>query len=115
MPRTTRRSEVVCKTCNDTHRMTLSDGAEGGDSRKVICTRCPVPCQRCRVGGNGPYCESMPCACACHDETTRAEAVYTDHRVEAARVCKNLKVPGTAANISRLARAITRFVNSVGG
>jgi hypothetical protein len=54
-----RKAEPVCKTCNDTHRMSL-------DGRWVMCTRCPLPCQRCRFGGNGPYCETTPCACDCH-------------------------------------------------
>jgi hypothetical protein len=32
-----------------------------------MCTRCPVPCQQCRAGGNGPFCERTPCYCECHD------------------------------------------------
>lgn len=47
---------AVCEDCNDTH--VRSDGH--------MCTRCPVPCQRCRAGGNGPFCSSTPCPCACH-------------------------------------------------
>lgn len=50
---------AVCDTCNDTHRMEIGD-------RTVMCTRCPTPCQACRVGGNGPYCEHTPCTCGCH-------------------------------------------------
>ena len=50
---------TVCSTCNDTHAMTL-DGAI------VMCTRCPVPCQKCREGGTGPYCAITPCPCSCH-------------------------------------------------
>ncbi len=53
------RNQVVCETCNDTHRMDLSGAV-------VNCTRCPVPCQTCRRGGNGAYCEHTPCSCACH-------------------------------------------------
>lgn len=54
----------VCATCSDTHMMPFDD-------REVMCTRCPVPCQLCRAGGNGPFCENTPCDCACH---TRAPA-----------------------------------------
>jgi hypothetical protein len=49
----------VCSTCNDTHLMSLGDD-------EVMCTRCPRPCQKCRVGGNGAYCSTTPCACDCH-------------------------------------------------
>jgi hypothetical protein len=52
-------SEPICTTCDDTHTMTLRD-------RDVMCTACPLPCQSCRAGGNGPFCEATPCACACH-------------------------------------------------
>jgi hypothetical protein len=47
----------VCKTCGDTHTMRL------GEDREVPCTRCPVPCERCR---SGAYCATAPCACECH-------------------------------------------------
>jgi hypothetical protein len=53
----------ICTTCADTHVMWLGDD---GDSRKVMCTRCPVPCQQCREGGNGAYCAVTPCPCGCH-------------------------------------------------
>ena len=53
------KSAPVCKTCNDTHTMML-------DERQVMCTRCPTPCQKCRQGGMGPYCENTPCSCECH-------------------------------------------------
>lgn len=47
----------VCSTCNDTHRMTVG----------VPCTRCPVPCERCRSGPPpGPFCATTPCSCSCH-------------------------------------------------
>ncbi len=49
---------VVCSTCNDSHVMTLPRG-------DVMCTRCPVPCVRCR-GGFTAYCAETPCSCACH-------------------------------------------------
>lgn len=49
----------VCSRCNDTHRM-------GPDGAPFMCTMCPVPCQECSSGGNGPYCETTPCKCACH-------------------------------------------------
>lgn len=50
---------VVCETCNDTHSMELR-------GMVVMCTKCPTPCQQCRSGGNGPFCETTPCACKCH-------------------------------------------------
>lgn len=60
---------AVCATCRDTHQMLLGD-------RLVMCTRCPAPCQECRQGGNGPYCEKTPCGCSCHAKNHRTtEAV----------------------------------------
>lgn len=56
---------VVCSTCRDSHRMWLEDL-----DRWVMCTACPVPCQSCRVGGTGPFCESTPCKCPCHPKRT---------------------------------------------
>lgn len=53
-----REKKPVCSTCRDTHRMRLRD-------REVMCTRCPVPCARCRAG-KAPFCETTPCACDCH-------------------------------------------------
>lgn len=53
----------VCLRCDDTHVMTI--GSEG-DEQEVGCTGCPTPCQKCRVGGTGPYCETTPCSCLCH-------------------------------------------------
>lgn len=50
---------VICDVCNDTHR-------NPGPTGSLLCVYCPVPCQRCRQGGRGPYCETTPCACACH-------------------------------------------------
>lgn len=49
----------VCSLCDDTHLMQL-------DGREVMCTFCPTPCQKCRAGGNGPYCTTTPCDCECH-------------------------------------------------
>jgi hypothetical protein len=56
-----KNKDTICKTCNDTHWMMLGDD-------RVMCTRCPVPCQQCRRFGNGPYCEVTPCSCRCHVE-----------------------------------------------
>lgn len=54
---------MICSTCNDTHWMKLGDGL-------AMCTRCPVPCERCRMRGpgqaGGAYCASTPCSCECH-------------------------------------------------
>jgi hypothetical protein len=57
----------VCSTCQDTHRMHMEDVGD------VMCTFCPVPCQRCRSGGNGPYCKTTPCDCACHTAAALVE------------------------------------------
>jgi hypothetical protein len=57
----------VCSTCDDTHMMALRD-------RDVMCTFCPLPCQACRTGGNGPFCSSTPCACECHRVVAREAA-----------------------------------------
>ncbi len=46
-----------CDYCKDTHVMPATGYA---------CTRCPSPCQECRRGGNGPFCETTPCPCTCH-------------------------------------------------
>ena len=67
--------EPVCSYCGDTHRVEYYDD-ERGQPVNRMCTHCPTPCQRCRQGGNGPYCESTPCACACHkarESTTMSE------------------------------------------
>lgn len=68
LPQNTAHGEVVaggriimCTACNDTHRLRLFST---GDI--VMCTQCPIPCQECRAGGNGPYCASTPCTCECH-------------------------------------------------
>ncbi|CAB4126916.1 hypothetical protein UFOVP75_44 [uncultured Caudovirales phage] len=53
----------VCSHCNDTHKMELHDAT-------VMCTRCPIPCRKCQVGGNGPYCTTTPCGCECHGHKT---------------------------------------------
>jgi hypothetical protein len=69
----------ICSRCNDTHRMPASDPGPFGDGT-WMCTGCPVPCQRCRGGGNGPYCANTPCSCECHvgsyatSAATRTEA-----------------------------------------
>lgn len=57
----------VCSTCNGMHFMSLRE-------RQVPCTACPTPCGKCRGGGVGPYCETTPCACACHQPKEQAHA-----------------------------------------
>jgi hypothetical protein len=57
MEEETTMSEVVCTTCNDTHIMNIQGW---------MCTRCPKPCQECRFGGYGAFCETTPCPCSCH-------------------------------------------------
>lgn len=51
----------VCSTCNDTHWVDTERGRQ-------LCQHCPVPCQSCREGGNGPFCSETPCSCECHRE-----------------------------------------------
>lgn len=52
-----------CDVCNDTRQMVLHTEDE---EDYVMCTHCPTPCQKCRAGGNGPFCEKTPCRCTCH-------------------------------------------------
>lgn len=65
-PKSEAAAKPVCDTCKDTHWMPF-----GEDRHDVMCTRCPTPCQECRAGGNGPYCEKTPCGCACHAARTK--------------------------------------------
>lgn len=61
-------AEPVCSTCNDTHKMGLGE-------RMVMCTACPYPCDRCRLGGRGAYCSETPCACSCHSKDAPAKGM----------------------------------------
>lgn len=67
----------VCSTCGDTHRMTLGD-------REVMCTRCPTPCEACRVrhrgSGAGAYCSATPCSCGCHARPEPVIAEFSPDR-----------------------------------
>lgn len=65
----------VCDRCNDTHMMDLN-------GLVVMCTWCPVPCQECRIGGNGPFCETTPCRCKCH---RRPNSPFPAYRTEEPR------------------------------
>lgn len=74
-------SEPVCKTCNDTHRMTRS--REGDNDQTVMCTYCPTPCEGCQSRspgrGSGPYCSKTPCACSCHSKDKKMDKFRIDH------------------------------------
>jgi len=61
-------SQFTCEKCHDTHVIKCWD-------QDIMCTHCPVPCQKCRAGGNGPYCEHTPCDCSCHkkDKTVKVD------------------------------------------
>lgn len=59
---------AVCTVCDDSHVMALGEGSAN-------CTHCPIPCQKCRAGGIGAYCEQTPCACICHDPNAPVEAI----------------------------------------
>lgn len=56
----------ICSVCNDTHLMDFFHGNHDEFSRKVMCTSCPTPCDKCRSNGYGPYCTETPCSCECH-------------------------------------------------
>lgn len=56
-----RTMALVCRRCGDTH---TAFNAHTG--RTMMCTACPVPCDKCRKDGNGPYCATTPCTCDCH-------------------------------------------------
>ena len=58
----------MCSTCNDTHLMSYGED-------RVMCTRCPVPCQKCRAGGTGAFCGKTPCECQCHDQRRVRESL----------------------------------------
>lgn len=59
-------ADPVCTACGDTHLMTIT--TPSGDTREVMCTRCPRPCSDCSTGpGYGPYCRETPCDCGCHE------------------------------------------------
>jgi hypothetical protein len=61
-------SAAVCSTCNDTHLMPYGED-------RVMCTRCPLPCQKCRMGGTGAFCGKTPCECQCHDQRRVRESL----------------------------------------
>jgi hypothetical protein len=64
---------AVCSVCNDTHRM---------PSTGWLCTHCPVPCQKCRIGGTGPFCATTPCGCDCHHPRSRTGQKRAERREE---------------------------------
>lgn len=82
------RPKIVCVACNDTHRVEVEDHGT------QMCTRCPIPCTRCRAGGNGAFCASTPCSCACH---TMGERLRT--RRERASLPVPSYVPATCENV----------------
>lgn len=49
----------ICSRCKDTHRVYY-------DKREIMCTRCPLPCEQCKLG---VYCDVTPCLCTCHAGT----------------------------------------------
>lgn len=61
-----RAATPVCRRCGDTHTVWDSH-----TERMVMCTACPVPCEKCRKDGNGPYCATTPCTCDCHKDPTK--------------------------------------------
>lgn len=71
-------TDHVCHICKDTHVMPFH--GESGE-RLVPCTYCPTPCQKCRKGGFGAYCEHTPCDCDCHKDLKG----YEERKAEAER------------------------------
>lgn len=59
-----KKAKPVCAVCRDTHLMQIR--VDGKETKTVMCTHCPVPCDACRLSGKGPYCGKTPCACDCH-------------------------------------------------
>ncbi len=57
------RPREVCSMCHDKHRVFVRSDS---DTRIVLCTHCPKPCEKCRQRGSGAYCEKTPCVCPCH-------------------------------------------------
>lgn len=64
LERTAPVARPVCYACKDTHARTIR--RDGYEDQVFMCTSCPTPCQKCRAGGNGPFCETTPCSCECH-------------------------------------------------
>lgn len=63
-------SKPICETCNDTHRMMMAD------DHLWPCTRCPMPCGKCRGGDSAAaYCARTPCGCECHRGDDRFKAM----------------------------------------
>jgi len=69
-------TDPVCKKCNDIH-IILSES----EGRHYMCTACPVPCQKCRQDGYGPYCEHTPCDCECHKKGSMDSSVQKTNNV----------------------------------
>ena len=97
---TTKNRKPVCSTCNDTHQMTIH--GEGEVDRVVMCTQCPVPCQRCRAGGNGPYCEKTPCDCACHAKHRTSDGCSEKSMKTASSECNRYE--GLSERIAKFTR-----------
>lgn len=83
------RPSPICSACGDTHRMPSRP--------EWACTSCPPPCQRCRAGGNGPFCETTPCPCACHD----GDPKYAGRRATPAPTA-----PRGSAHIAKIPRTL---------
>lgn len=82
---------AVCSTCNDTHLMPYGED-------RVMCTRCPVPCQECRAGGTGAFCGKTPCECQCHDPRRVRESLDAHAAGYAAAVADIRQLVLAAAN-----------------
>ncbi len=109
-------ADSVCTTCNDTHIMVMGEG--GYDEREVMCTRCPVPCQKCRAGGNGAFCERTPCSCACHaPKCTRSLEKTAEELADAAKIYACFgphTAPETKARLVELCREYIAGLEEVG-
>jgi hypothetical protein len=98
-------TKPICANCKDTHRVHYED--ERGEWVDRYCQHCPTPCQRCRAGGIGAYCEKTPCDCACH----AGHFLYREHAqraagVDASAFFEHLKHVGiTPSTLACLAKA----------
>jgi hypothetical protein len=104
-------AEPVCKRCNDTHLMTRG---EEGHEREVMCTFCPTPCEACRAGGFGAFCEKTPCECACHVKTAQERPARPLTEEQLAALERDYTRPGQVHEDVRSLLAEVRRLQALG-
>lgn len=95
----------ICTACNDSHKMIVLDHYEQECTQ--MCTGCPLPCQKCRAGGNGPYCTNTPCDCGCHSQNYQYKKYYE------MKIKSQLSSKERTSNDDKI--SIVQFVNDLGG